>query len=213
MTQREDRRIAWKINIIVPQCCILLNWTCEVVIMFRYLWFYFTPLFSARRIEQRTERTFLSPSFAYPTSKNYFTFWDVKAPDDYIISITFQEIYIDTQWDGFTHIYFGDKTTEFQTGLKSCSPWTRLTNGNGCLEEKYKKFASLSSSAKILMTSWTSRTTFTIIFRSLNPRGKKQNIIEGAAASQCTLRQWKWGGQQKNTAAPVPLFVCHLATV
>ena len=129
-------------------------------------------------LEQRIERTFLSPSYAYFTSNNSYTFWDVKAPDDDVISMTFKDIHMESLWDGFTHIYFGDNATDFLLTLsESYSHWTRLTNETGRFEEKYRKFATVSSSAKILMTSWTSRTKFTIISRSLKPRGKNKTEI------------------------------------
>ena len=47
------------------------------------------------------------------SQSNAYTFWDIRAPGEFIVLVTFEDIVVESPWDGFTHLYFGDKAVMF----------------------------------------------------------------------------------------------------
>ena len=122
-------------------------------------------------LEEGANITIQYPEDAANSSNNTYAFWDVQAPDGFVVSITFQEVDEGSQLNGFTHVYFGDNVTDLSIAFDSCFPWTRLTNENDRFLSKYRKFASTSSSVKLILSSMNTATRMNITFLAMKPDG------------------------------------------
>ena len=126
-------------------------------------------------IELEEEKTIDLHSTRYLdySQTNAYTFWDIRAPDEFIVLVTFEDIVMESPWDGFTHLYFGDEAESFSSPSNSCSTWTRLTDGNGQFIIKYKTFASMSQSIKIIVSSMNTRMRIAVSLQTVTPRGEQ----------------------------------------
>ena len=144
-------------------------------------------------LEEGANTTIQYPEDATNSSNNTYAFWDVQAPDGAVVSITFQEVDAGSQLNGFTHVYIGDNATDLFIAFESCFPWARLTNENGRFLSKYRKFASTSSSVKLILSSMIHATRFNIIMRAMKPEGKytgKFNIFDACRIYKSFEKGW-----------------------
>ena len=134
---------------------------------------YLSIFISAIMLEEGANITIQYPEDAtINSSNNTYAFWDVQAPDGFVVLISFQEVDEGSQLNGFTHVYFGDNATDLSIAFESCFPWARLTNENGRFLSKYRKFASTSWSVKLILSNVIQATRVNIIMRAMKPEGK-----------------------------------------
>ena len=118
-----------------------------------------------------------SPRYPDYSQNSAYTLWDIRTPDEFIILVTFEDIVMESPWDGFTHLYFGDGAESFSSPSNSCSTWTRLTDGNGQFINKYKTFASTSQSIKIIVSSMNTRMKIAVSLQTVTPRGEQEYCV------------------------------------
>ena len=134
-------------------------------------------MFTVVALREGTPLQIPLPGYQEYVHKNEYAFWDIRAPHELKILITFDEVDMENTWDGLSHLYFGDEATNFTYIKKSCYPWTRLTDENGIFINKYRQFASASSSVKIIWSSEIKKTTFSISLDTITPIGEYDCII------------------------------------
>ena len=102
---------------------------------------------------------------------NAYQFWDVQAPEEFVISTLFENIEINSEWDDKAFLSFGDNASDFQGNLNSCDTWISLTNKEGQFKSRYKNFVSRSSSVKLVFSSLSTQVNFTIRIRAVRLKG------------------------------------------
>ena len=110
-------------------------------------------------------------------TQNTYYFLDVQAPEGFVVSIFFQQMEIDGARDDKAFLLFGDNATDFQGKVNSCDTWISLTNKEGQLENRHKKFASRSPSVKLIFSSLSAEVNLIVKIRAVQLQSNQHLII------------------------------------
>ena len=119
---------------------------------------------TAFEIKAEENHTIRSPD----SSQNTFRLWDFKALDGYVISLSFDLVYISNTFDGYMYISFGDNAENYSMTNDSCT-WTRMNDGTHL---KFSEFTSRSSSVKLIFWSLITKVSFSVTLRAVRSKGK-----------------------------------------
>ena len=108
------------------------------------------------------------PPFA---SKNVYQLWEFRAPEGYVVEMAINQYHVGTREESHTNLFFGDNSTSFVQPPGSPSSWTALTNHNGHLKTEYERFSSESSSIKLVFSSLSVGSTFTVTLEAIRQFG------------------------------------------
>ena len=130
---------------------------------------YYTFSETIFRLNEGYVKTLIPPG----NTENAYCFWDIRAPDGFIISVIFQRLRISSRTDGKTFLVFGDNNTDFQGITNSCGTWINLTDEKGQLEGRYERFASRTSSIKFIFSSVFTEVNFSIGLSAIQLYGNR----------------------------------------
>ena len=101
-----------------------------------------------------------------------FIFWDIRALQGHIITVSYQHMEILSPWDDKMFLYYGEnaETLSFSIDYGSCSSWTSLTE-RGVFNNAYSKFVSRSSSVKLILSTLSTRVNFSVSLRPVKYQG------------------------------------------
>ena len=107
-------------------------------------------------------------------TRNVYHFWDIRAPEGFVISMLLEQIEIDSAWDEKAFLFYGDNTSHFQGNMNSCNTWISLTNKEGLIENRYKNFFSRSSLVKLIFSSLSTPMNFIVKIRAVKFQGNQK---------------------------------------
>ena len=120
-----------------------------------------TTSVSGTILEESESIILKSHNHPYDVPENSYSYWNILAPEGYVVSIIFHELNTESEWENHTYFCFGDNEIVLSRSLDFCSPWTCLTHENSQLKSSiFGKFVSKSSSLKIVFSSLMPRSGF-----------------------------------------------------
>ena len=135
-------------------------------------------LFSVINLVEGNVTTITSQHHPSYTQPNTYSFWDVQAPQGFVVSITFEAIHFPFPTENYTHLYYGENVHNFSAHNEICSSWISLTDTNGRFKQEYGNFVSITSSVKIISFGFKSGIRYAIKMYAIKPRGKEHILSQ-----------------------------------
>ena len=96
-------------------------------------------------VNSKTPVRINSPNYPKDYPPNSYKFWDIKAPLDYVVALSFESFNIKSSR---ANLYYGDGVSTFSTDSGGCFSWTKLRD-----KDIHGNVTSASRNVKLIFTS------------------------------------------------------------
>ena len=133
-----------------------------------------------------------STTLNFTSSGNGYQLWNLRVPDNQIMSVEFYLTDKLSPWDNFTNLRLNDKMDNMSDILvDTCSAWVHLINRDGTFKPIYRSFTSRTSLMTLIFSSMTAQYRLSVVIGSTQHEGKWLNTYNGSINNTCTEEKKK----------------------